>query len=97
MSRRIGYILLLLIVAWPVYGFRIVSYNVENLFDCTPDSIHDNSEYTIDGARHWTAERYYHKREQIARTIADIGGWEGVALAGLCEIENEQCVRDLCT
>jgi len=96
MIRRIGYIILLLVAVLPVYGFRIVSNNVENLFDCTPDSIHDDSEYTPEGTRHWTAERYYHKREQIARTIADIGGWEGVALVGLCEIENEQCVRDLC-
>ena len=97
MSRRIGYIIVLLVAVMPVFGFRIVSYNVENLFDCTPDSIHDDSEFSESGLRHWTPARYYLKREQIARTIVNIGGWEGVAIVGLCEIENEQCVKDLCT
>ena len=97
MLRRAGNILVLLLAFLPVYGFRIVSYNVENLFDCAADSIHDDSEFTPDGMRHWTPARYYHKREQIARTIADIGGWEGVPVVGLCEVENEQCMRDLCT
>lgn len=99
MLRRVGYILttlLLLSVEVQVFGFRIVSYNVENLFDCEQDSIHDDSEFTPEGLRHWTPARYYRKREQIARTIANIGGWEGVAIVGLCEVENEQCVRDLC-
>lgn len=94
---RIGYTLVLLTIAvMPLYGFRIVSYNVENLFDCTPDSLYDDSEFTPDGMRHWTPARYFLKREHIARTIANIGGWEGVALVGLCEVESEQCVSDLC-
>ena len=97
MHRRTGYILLLLLAVLPAYGFRIVSYNVENLFDCTPDSLHDDSEYTEQGLRHWTHDRYYLKREHIARTIVNIGGWEGVAVVGLCEVENEQCIRDLCS
>ena len=97
MFRRWAYIVLLWLAVIPVYGFRIVSYNVENLFDCAADSIHDDSEFTEEGLRHWTPNRYYRKREQIARTIVNIGGWEGVAIVGLCEIENEQCVKDLCT
>lgn len=97
MMKRWAYIVLLWVAIMPVHGFRIVSYNVENLFDCTPDSLHDDSEYTADGLRHWTQARYFRKREQIARTIANIGGWEGVALVGLCEVENGQCIHDLCT
>ena len=79
-----------------VSALRVVSYNVENLFDCTRDSVHDDSEYTEQGARHWNNYRYYHKREQIARTIANIGQWEGVDIVGLCEVENAQCLEDLC-
>lgn len=97
MLRRVSYIVLLLAVTISAYGFRVVSYNVENLFDCAVDTLHDDSEYTADGLRHWTPARYYMKREHIARTIVNIGGWEGVAVVGLCEVENEQCVRDLCT
>lgn len=89
--------MLLIISILPVYGFRIVSYNVENLFDCVADSVHDDSEFTPEGMRYWTPARYYHKREHIARTIANIGGWDGVAIVGLCEVENEQCIRDLCS
>lgn len=97
MLNRAGHIILLLMISvLPVYGFRIVSYNVENLFDCAADSIHDDSEYTPEGLRHWAPARYYLKREKIARTIVNAGGWEGVAIVGLCEVENEQCVRDLC-
>ena len=96
MFKRLACIILFTVALTPVYGFRLVSYNVENLFDCERDSLHDDSEYTAEGLRHWTPARYYMKREHIARTIADIGGWEGVAVVGLCEIENEQCVRDLC-
>ena len=97
MFKRWAYIVLLWLAIVPVYGFRIVSYNVENLFDCQADSLHDDSEFTPDGLRHWTPVRYYLKREHIARTIVNIGGWEGVAIVGLCEVENEQCMRDLCT
>lgn len=99
MLRRVGYILVVLLVlaaGMPLYGFRIVSYNVENLFDCNADSLHQDNEFTPEGARNWTYARYNHKREQIARTLTHIGGWEGVAIAGLCEVENEQCVHDLC-
>lgn len=96
MFRTWAYIVLLWVTIVPVYGFRIVSYNVENLFDCTPDSVCDDSEFTPEGMRCWTPARYYAKRERIARTIANIGGWDGVAIVGLCEVENEQCIRDLC-
>ena len=97
MFKRWGYIAALLVIGLShVYGFRIVSYNVENLFDCTPDSVHDDSEFTPTGMRCWTQARYYAKREHIARTIVNIGEWSGVALVGLCEVENEQCMRDLC-
>lgn len=79
-----------------VSALRVVSYNVENLFDCERDSVHDDSEYTEDGARHWNSSRYYHKREQIARTIVNIGQWDGVDIVGLCEVENAHCMEDLC-
>ena len=83
MFKRWAYIVLLCLAIVPMYGFRIVSYNVENLFDCQADSLHDDSEFAPDGLRHWTPARYYLKREQIARTIANIGGWEGASLSKL--------------
>ncbi len=96
MFRRWAYIVLFVLAVMPMYGFRIVSYNVENLFDCARDSVYDDSDFTEEGLHHWTPSRYYIKREHIARTIVNIGGWDGVAVVGLCEVENEQCLKDLC-
>lgn len=39
---------------------------------------------------------YWHKQDQIARVITCIGGDQTVSIVGLQEVENEQCVIDLC-
>lgn len=78
------------------HSLRIISYNVENLFDCRHDSLIQDTEFTPEGERHWTYGRYRTKLRQIARVIANIGEWETPAIVGLCEIENEQCLHDLC-
>ena len=73
MFSRWGYIAVLLIVGLSqVYGFRIVSYNVENLFDCTRDSTYDDSEFTAEGLRCWTQARYYTKREHRHATTPSV-------------------------
>ena len=75
---------------------QIVSYNVENLFYPTRDSVIDDVEWTPEGARHWSYTRYYRKEENIARVLTNIGEWEGVDIVGLCEVENDLCVKRLC-
>ncbi len=75
--------------------FRIVSYNVENLFDCRHDTLKNDFEYLPDGMRHWNHTRFRHKTEQLARVICNAGEWEGAALVGLCEVENDYCLRQL--
>jgi endonuclease/exonuclease/phosphatase family metal-dependent hydrolase len=35
--------------------------------------------------------------ENIARELTNIGGWEGVDIVGLQEVENALCVKRLCT
>ncbi len=80
----------------------IVSYNVENLFDTTPDTIGNISvaeakdkEYTVEGDRHWNYSKYQNKLNHIAQVIANIGGWNIPAIVGLLEVENAQCLQDL--
>ena len=84
---------------------RIVSYNVENLFHPKHDSIcldsttfieKDDYEWTPDGERRWSYTRYYHKVENIARVLTNIGEWDGVDIVGLQEVENALCVKRLC-
>lgn len=75
---------------------QIVSYNVENLFHPSADSLYDDYDFTPEGNRHWTYARYKEKLAHIGQVIANIGGWDTPALIGLEEIENEQCLIDLC-
>lgn len=78
-------------------GFRIMSYNAENLFDCRHDSGKNDTEYLPGGARHWTPGRYYHKLQQIAKVILAAGEWDTPALVGLCEVENDSVLIHLLT
>ncbi len=77
--------------------FRIVSYNVENYFDCVDDSLTNDSEYLPGGIRGWNNEKYRTKQVNIAKVIAAIGGWDAPAIVGLCEIESRKGLIDLTT
>lgn len=73
----------------------IVSYNVENLFDTTHDTLKADSAFLPESTRHWTKDKYLRKVESIARVIVSIGGFQSPAVVGLCEVENETCLKDL--
>lgn len=79
-----------------IFLVLIVNYNVENLFHPAHDSLKDDLEWTADGERHWSYTRYYRKEENIARVLTNIGGWDGVDVVGLQEVENALCVKRLC-
>lgn len=76
-------------------GIRIMFYNVENLFHPVNDSLKNDDEFTEEGTRHWTYQRYNDKLAKIGKTAIAIGGWEPPAVIGLCEVENLQCLKDL--
>lgn len=75
--------------------FKIISYNVENYFDCIDDSLTNDAEYITGGIRGWNYDKYLKKQADISKVIVAIGGWETPAIVGLCEVENEKCLRDL--
>ena len=68
--------------------FRILFYNVENLFDCFNDSLTLDNEFLPKGARAWTWKKYQKKTLQTAKIIASAGEWEFPDIIALCEIEN---------
>lgn len=70
-------------------------YNVENLFDTADDSLKADEEFLPGGERRWTASRYHRKLGAIARAVAATGEWELPSLIGLCELENEEVLKDL--
>ena len=74
----------------------IISYNVENLFDCQHDTLKNDYSFLPDGDHHWTYHKYQTKLDRIAQVVVNISGWESAALVGLCEVENARCLRDLC-
>ena len=96
---RIISIVFLIICSLPIVAessLRIVSYNVENLFDTKHDTLKNDSSFLPEGMHHWTYRRYQTKIDRIAQVLVNIGGWESVPLVGLCEVENARCLRNLC-
>lgn len=76
-------------------SIKVVSYNVENLFDCIDDSLTNDAEYLPGNIRGWSYERYKTKINHISRVICNTGGWNPPAIIGLCEVESDKCLRDL--
>ena len=76
-------------------NFCVMSYNVENLFDCRHDSLKNDYEFLPAANRHWTYKKYRKKLDDIARVILAVGRWSPPALVGLCEIENDSVLYAL--
>lgn len=75
--------------------FRIMEYNVENLFDTIPSPYHDDRDFLPEGKQHWTSQRYWAKQGRLARVIAAAGGDAPVELVGLVEVENDTALAHL--
>jgi len=75
--------------------FRIAFYNVENLFDTHHNTQLNDTEFTPEGTRHWSNYKYWQKLKKISKTIKILGGWEGPAIIGLAEIENDTVLKNL--
>ncbi len=97
------FIVLAFLSSPPLYGqakkdtltFRIMSYNVENLFDCRHDTLKNDYEFLPNAVRHWNYPKYKKKLDAIARTVIAVGEWTPPALVALCEVENDSVLRDL--
>jgi len=75
--------------------FRIMFYNVENLFDTYNDPKKNDDEFLPDGAMRWTYNRYYSHLRRTAQVINAIGEWGTPVLCGLCEVENDTVLTHL--
>jgi predicted extracellular nuclease len=82
------------IIEHPRY-LRVMFYNCENYFDIENDSLKNDDEFTPDGEKHWTKDRYYDKQSHISKVITAVGGWIPPDLVGLCEVENRKVLTDL--
>lgn len=75
--------------------FRVLSYNVENLFDTVDDPEKDDDEFLPESRRKWTESRYYNKLQHLSKAIIAAGEWDMPALVGLCEVENDSTLHHL--
>lgn len=74
------------------FSARIGFYNVENLFDLKDDPKTRDEDFTPEGRNKWTKERYKTKLSRLHQIIREM---KYPALLGLCEVENEEVVKDL--
>ena len=74
---------------------RIAFYNVENLFDCIPDTLYNDEEFLPEGIRHWTSWRYWQKLLHIGQVLTSMGESNAPELVGLCEVENDSVMDAL--
>ena len=73
-------------------------WNVENLYDTINDPLKQDEEFTPVGINKWGTERYNKKIQHLSETISQIGkdsATDGLAVIGLCEIENTLVLNDL--
>ena len=76
-------------------SFRLVFYNLENYFDATIDSSLSYNEFTPNGEMHWTNSKFHKKARSLSKVFQALSTWEGITLAGVCEIENEAALDNL--
>ena len=78
------------------HDVRILSYNVENLFDTLDCPLTADDEFLPEGSHHWNSLRYRTKLRRLCDALAAGCDEEPAMLVGLCEVENDSCVYDLC-
>lgn len=72
-------------------GFGVAYYDVDKFYDTIPSKFYDDRAYTPKGRLRWTAERYRHKVECVARVLDSLS----MPVVVLYGVENEQVVRDV--
>ena len=73
-------------------------YNLENLFDTDRDTNILDEEFTPQGTKEWTIDKYNAKLANLSTVIADLGKPncpDGPVLLGVAEVENKKVLEDL--
>lgn len=75
--------------------FRVMFYNVENLYDTFDNPNTNDDDLTTTGNLHWSGQRYWNKINNISKVIYAVGENYPPALIGLCEVENKLVLQQL--
>lgn len=76
-------------------SYRVMFYNVENLFDISDDPQTLDEEFTPRSERHWTRDKYTDKLRKLAEVVDSVGGGEWPLIVGMAEVENRRVLEDL--
>ena len=77
-------------------NYRLVFYNVENLFDIRDDEGKNDAEFLPDSDIHWNSQLYEKKLNNITKVIQALGDSEELPeLIALSEVENRSVLEDL--
>lgn len=87
----------LLLVGFAQKPYKVVFYNLENLFDTINDPNKNDEEYLPEGERKWTTYRYNQKLHNMERVLFDVALQDKnfPAVIGVSEIENRLVLEDL--
>lgn len=75
----------------------VIFYNVENLFDNYDDPGQGDDEYTQNGLRRWSYEKFNTKIYKISQVLLSANDWKLPDLIGVSEIENRNVLNKLCS
>ncbi len=75
--------------------FRMMFYNVENLFDIYDDPDTEDEEFLPQGVMRWNSSRYHKKINSLYKTIIAAGEWMPPHVISMCEVENRKVLEDL--
>lgn len=75
----------------------VAFYNQENLFDTIDDPKKIDEEFTPTGTYQWNSERYQNKLANMSKVIAAMNDGKGPDFLGMCEVENDRVLIDLCS
>ena len=86
-----------MLIAFAQKPYKVVFYNLENLFDTINDPNKNDEEYLPEGARKWTTYRYNQKQANMSRVLFDIALVDKnfPTVIGVSEIENRLVLEDL--
>jgi hypothetical protein len=67
--------------------YRLMFYNVENLFDTIDKPDTNDEEFLAKGKKHWNNYKYWRKINKLFQVVAAAGSTHPPDIIGLCEVE----------
>lgn len=101
MKRLLTFIVAFFLVVSVGYAqkkpYKVVFYNLENFFDTVDDLDIKDDEFTPEGAKKWTIEKYNKKLSNVERVFFDIAAIDKnyPIVIGVSEIENRNVLEDI--